>query len=65
MSQHNDDLNSTEVKKVSLAELMKKKLESQKQNQQNSRSFSNSNGANNKVKSQQTKKSTMHRRTGE
>jgi len=68
MSDHdNNNQDTNEVKKVSLAELMKRKLESQKQNQNNGPSFSNTgNNSNNKLKSQHNKQSTLKRsRSGE
>ncbi|QNO14669.1 hypothetical protein HYG86_07645 [Alkalicella caledoniensis] len=53
-----------ERKKMSLAEAMKQKLEAQKQQQGKGVSSTNNHQGNKKMKSQQTKKSTMHRRTG-
>lgn len=67
-TQDNNEKDIKEVKKVSLAELVKRKLESQKQQQQQKESsFSTTNNSNKKFASQQTKKSAAaHRaRTGE
>jgi len=53
-----------ERKKMSLADAMRQKLEAQKKQQGKGISQTNSHQGNKKMKSQQTKKSTMHRRTG-
>ncbi len=58
-----NDQKPEEKKKISLAEAMKQKLESQKQQQ--AKGGNNQNFAQGKkMQSQHTKKSTMHRRTG-
>lgn len=57
-------MSDLDIKKMSLAEAMKQKLEAQKQQQKIGVSIKNNHQGNQKMKSQQTKKSTMHRRTG-
>ncbi|KAB3532811.1 hypothetical protein [Alkaliphilus serpentinus] len=63
----NNTIDSAEgKKKINLMDAMKEQLEKKKQNQKNSAAKHNSSFGNNKVKSQQAKKSTLMRgRTGE